>query len=661
MTRGIIKKMHMHRLKKGRVKQSIASVLLTIAFAGNASASGITDKIIRYMYDAFDALLVFIANLTISMIWHLMLGLKTMILLNPDPATLKPMITELSKVLIPVYVIGLMILAIYIFFISGSIEGRIKAKNMFWKLVLSMVLISLSLDIVKILLDLSNALSLRMMGDIVDVSNPRITALRDMGTLKNMTTLIFLLITFILALFIIAFRYLFTTLMCTILPITLFLYFFDYTKDRGIKYLKYTSIAIFTPVVQAMMLSITITAINSAPPQSGISGAAITIFVLGGCALMIAVAPIIMFGIHAWIGTAIAGAGAILAFKRPALGGLMVGTGSAMAGLGPSAGIAGGTAYFFGKSHIASIQGLKRSKQPVEQRPSRWQNLKDKTNQKTDWAKTKLETQAQRGVFAGRYSSPESLRQKLKDNGVVDSGGKWTAGDKKVILNPKFDSNAGLDDHLQKVKWMDKHAGQNLGKITHLYGDAEQYAHETSKKLKGMTESNADSWIKNNQRELFDKGMVPAGLTDLDSPSAQRQTRQHIKSVGHQIDTGIDDGTIKAADIANGKVYSNQDVGKIMSDYNTEQVLAPDIEAKLPATEKANALDYAKKSVNPDGSLNRYTLENQLTTAGVGNTEIKEIAAKWRDRKFTEPENFEEKNKAVQYANEKLKRKVDRT
>jgi len=281
--------------------------------------------------------------------------LKWMIMWNPNPDDIKPMVDDFIQILIPVYAMIITILGIYIIFLSISPSGRARAKSMFWKTFLSMVLVSISLEIFKILLAISEALAHRMLAGVVTTRLPQFMLVLALNP-YTLFMMYFWLAQFILAaLFVVALRYLLVLLLCAMFPFTLFLYFFEFTKDIGSKLLRYTIVAIYTQVVQALMLAITVISMNTVGLGSSTSENLVYAFLLIGGNLMIILAPLIMLGVMKWIGGALAGIGMVVSFVNPAIGGIMTAAGGVAAGMGPGAMMAGGTAYGLGKAYRGAL------------------------------------------------------------------------------------------------------------------------------------------------------------------------------------------------------------------------------------------------------------------------------------------------------------------
>jgi len=356
------------RLNKAKI---LAITLIVLVLSGTASSwdpvgwikEHVVDWIIEQIKKIPERFVSWFVDVMVNFIQGMLAFLKDMIMKNPDPDDIKPLVEDFMEILVPVYVVIIVVLGIYIIFVSISPSGRAKAKSIFWKILLSMVLVSLSLQIFEILLTISEALAQRMMAGTVTTNIPQFTGLRltsPWSILALVMLLFFIVIP--LALISIGLRYILVLVFCAIFPFTLFLYFFEFTKSTGAKILRYTMAAIFAQVVQALMLTVTILSINSVSMQN-VSHDVTTAhmwLIAGGC-LMIALAPLLMMGLMQWIGGAIAGIGMVVSFVHPVLGSAMVSAGAVAAGMGPGGLVAGGTAYGLGRMYRQSA-GLDKEK-----------------------------------------------------------------------------------------------------------------------------------------------------------------------------------------------------------------------------------------------------------------------------------------------------------
>ncbi|RLI93393.1 MAG: hypothetical protein DRO89_00065 [Candidatus Altiarchaeales archaeon] len=377
------------RLNKAEI---LAIALIVLILSGTASSEApwewVYSHTVGWVIDQIKSIPVrfrdWFMNAVIVNIQKILGLLKDIIMWNPDPDDIKPMVDDFMEILIPVYAMIIIILGIYIIFISTTPAGRARAKSIFWKILLSMVLVSLSLEIFKILLGISEALALRMLAGTITTDFPQFEGLRLMNPATVFFLLIGLCIILIITAIVTAIRCLIVLLACAIFPFTLFLYFFEFTKDIGSKLLRYSIAAIFTQPVQALMLAITIISMDSVGMQNASFSVTIAhIFLVSGGTIMIALAPLIMLGLMKWIGGALAGIGIVVSFVHPVLGSAMVAAGSIAAGMGPGGLIAGGTAYGLSKTYMQAAgirtRGMeRRARKRMEKREKKEEKRRKK-------------------------------------------------------------------------------------------------------------------------------------------------------------------------------------------------------------------------------------------------------------------------------------------
>ena len=282
--------------------------------------------------------------------------LSECILMNPDITVFKPFVNDIISLLFPIYVVAIVITGVYIIFLSTSPESRARAKLMLIRLIMGMAMVTVSLSIYELLLNLAQAIAGKLLaGWIIGGGG---------GGLAVMTILvvaaaifwyisIFILPTLVvIALISLFFRYFLVCLMAVLFPLTLFFYFFEFTKNIGTNMMRFTMMAIFTQPVQALMLVIMIIGLQNVE----LSGGGIIALVIGIAGLiMFIAAPLMMMGLMNWIGGAVAGAGMMVAFKRPWLGAALTSVGGIGSGMGPEAFVAGGSALVLG-GHYARMR-----------------------------------------------------------------------------------------------------------------------------------------------------------------------------------------------------------------------------------------------------------------------------------------------------------------
>jgi len=285
-------------------------------------------------------------------------SIKKLILLNPDPASVAPLMDSYLDLMHPVFVLSIIIIGFYLIFMSGSPGGRSKAKTMFWKLLLTMILVSLSLEIFKILLAISEGLTMKVLAGVEYNS-------LDFSFIENVAfvfVMILLAPVFTLTLISIGIRYILVLVTAALFPITIFLYLFELPiigvmgKEIGAKLWRWTIGVIYAQVIQGIMLAITVVSFTSISEVSGWGNLGAIFMGMGGF-LMIAFAPLMAMQVLAWIGSAFMSAGMAVSFVNPAMGFAMTAMGGLMMGQGPASSLmAGGGAAGMG---FASILGKK--------------------------------------------------------------------------------------------------------------------------------------------------------------------------------------------------------------------------------------------------------------------------------------------------------------
>ncbi len=173
-------------------------------------------------------------------------GFENFLLVNPsfsDPR-IATMTSYTISILEPLYVTAIILLGIYIIFISGSPLGRAKAKASLIKLILSMILISVSPAILQLLLSMSNGLSQNIlslapanfleMHEETTANFARMT--QNVGVGNVNLGVLFIMFSYLLTLgaflSLIA-RYFLVIVLGILFPVSIFLFGFSLTRDIG--------------------------------------------------------------------------------------------------------------------------------------------------------------------------------------------------------------------------------------------------------------------------------------------------------------------------------------------------------------------------------------------------------------------------------------------
>jgi len=329
------------------------SILIFYIFSSGTVLSGPGEAVNSFP----DRTLESASNYFVLEINSLIETMRDYILYYPDPYDVKGMVDGFIRILIPLYVIAIIITGIYILFVSISPEGRARAKNMILKLILSMILVSMSMELYYLLITISKALAYGMSsGAYINTSLlPRETRAElvllwlFVGFITVIGWLVMALIKFLILLF------------AALFPFTIFFYLFDLTKSVGATLFKWTLMSAFSPVIMMLMLNIASHTLSMFY-QLGKGEMFVAVFIIGGAFLLIALSPLMMLGILKWVGGAIAGVGVYMAMtgEIPILeksvpgareiGAAMTAVGGVGAGMGPGSLMAAGAAYSFGRA-----------------------------------------------------------------------------------------------------------------------------------------------------------------------------------------------------------------------------------------------------------------------------------------------------------------------
>lgn len=300
-------------------------------------------------------------------------GASAMILLNPDLKAINPAFQMYRDFLYPFFMLYLVLGAFYLLFMAGSPSGRGRAKSMFWKLMLAMIMVTLSPQLFKIIMTIAHDLAqsiLAIASSSVGIS-PGGLVLVAVGMAPLAIGPGFILFTVLFAFAVILFlisvglRWLGVLILAAVFPITIFFYFFEppiiggFTKPLADTLMKSTFTYIFAQTLQALMLAIAFTALGSIPlnnPAAAILQMGIAIVGL----VMVGAAPLMMMDIMTWIGGAMMAAGMALSLAPGGMiaGAALTGIGGSMMGMGPGSLWAAGGSLSMGMARRASAAAL---------------------------------------------------------------------------------------------------------------------------------------------------------------------------------------------------------------------------------------------------------------------------------------------------------------
>lgn len=285
----------------------------------------------NFLESTADAILKFFAELAgrlvfLGMIWTKINIIKYEVydnlpsyLLN-DPPLNNPEITAITgyfiKILEPLYVTAIVLTGMYLLFFSGTPRGRSRAKTMLIKLVVGMVVVSLTMPIMQIIFSISSALTQNVLSlgplDIgynykkgIDYLNHKTADLVWINIAVAGPVFILSLILVSGIFIMLAARFFILILLVMFFPFTVFLSLFNFTKNIGKAFLKHMLFWTFLPLGYALVL---VTIAASSMSLSGIMVDLADIISLSG-AVLVLFFPFIMFKLIDWI-TVVAVSGA---------------------------------------------------------------------------------------------------------------------------------------------------------------------------------------------------------------------------------------------------------------------------------------------------------------------------------------------------------------
>lgn len=310
------------RLKNRIMKRILIFVLVSLLLISLVTAAveeSRLDEFLKSIADTIEKSLtetirrVIIASMVTSKVNELRDATYTNIdesLLNDPPLTdpkIEGFINFFIFLLQPVFVFGIISVGFYLIFFSGSPRGRSKAKSMLLKLIIGMAIISLSVEIIQLMLNTSNTITSEILkqytGDFTSMHKATIDYFQSQMTrfmlIDVAISIPFLILTvlFSIAVFaVLLLRYLLIILLAVIFPVAVFFSFFYLTESIGRILLKQLLFWIFLPVGYAIALIVIAVGGNAIlaliPEISNIIN-------ISGTLLLI-ISPLIVFGLINW-------------------------------------------------------------------------------------------------------------------------------------------------------------------------------------------------------------------------------------------------------------------------------------------------------------------------------------------------------------------------
>ena len=257
----------------------LSGIATGVAWFGEASAQretvnlefrGAFIQIIYYLLYG-----TFAGNQTDSGLLKIYQNLEGMVLMNP-PIFYKMIYQTIRYFIIilePLYLTAFLCVCVYLIFLSGSPQGRTKAKNLLPVLVASIVAISLSYQILMVMFSASNDLCKGIIdAGKVDMSKLFLETIGDLARLFSAATLtsfdgglIFLILIFTLTLGLITMltlRYVILLFFTMIFPVGIFLYTIKGARRLGRVIIEQTALWTFVQVAITLIITTTSIGVN---------------------------------------------------------------------------------------------------------------------------------------------------------------------------------------------------------------------------------------------------------------------------------------------------------------------------------------------------------------------------------------------------------------
>jgi len=241
-------------------------------------------------------------------------NMPSLIKANPPMWGIKHFMGFFINLMQPFYIAAIMLTGFYILFVSQSPLNRAKAKKWFGKLIIGLVLISVSPLLVNLLYYVSGSLTSQIMNlaDITIALGSLQAAAQDLFDTFVKITLIhryggielFLLDTVLLmALYLILFvRYVMAGVMAVLLPVTIFFYSWGLTRNVGKMMFEQTIIWIFLQLgwaVGLLIISIAVATLPAISPNLPLE------FIYATSLIFMFAVPFMIMGVMNWMGLSI--------------------------------------------------------------------------------------------------------------------------------------------------------------------------------------------------------------------------------------------------------------------------------------------------------------------------------------------------------------------
>lgn len=348
------------RGRRSKMKNKIILAVIAVLTFGAAitNAQELCNSMVGILSGACLVFLVF--KILFESILKMFFAATAMLIqMNPDLTVINPMFRAYIDFLGPIFLISILLTTFYLLFVSGSPAGRARAKDMLRKLLICMILVTLSPQIFQLMMDLCYAMTMMMLssGAEIDMSD----AMIGIFFVVAIGLIPILLVIWCLTLVSIAIRWIGVLIMASLFPMTIFFHFFEppiiggVTKSAGRTLWQWTIGFLLAQPAQGLMLALTMIGFNGVKLAAVDSGAIgyfaanyLSYLMVVAGMIMIIIAPLLVMQLLEWVGGAAMMAGMSMALGPNsgkagiAAGGALTAAGGMMMGQGPASMMAAG-------------------------------------------------------------------------------------------------------------------------------------------------------------------------------------------------------------------------------------------------------------------------------------------------------------------------------
>ncbi|MFH0861494.1 MAG: hypothetical protein V1875_00550 [Candidatus Altiarchaeota archaeon] len=207
----------------------------------------------------------------------------------------------IMQLIMPFLVFAILYTAVKLVFVSHSAQERSSAKNQLHNLVIGLILIPMSPHLYQLLIDANHAMTLQLLIDPAgtlmsipgdhDLAGRVGTYVSEANEVKYVLLLCCAMVVSILAVTIIFLREMLVIFFGILMPLTIFLYLFDFSKSLGRKFLKYSITWALVPVIMSVWIIVAVVLMNQGMSDV-LSNLSFTIVFMS----MIVISPLIITG-----------------------------------------------------------------------------------------------------------------------------------------------------------------------------------------------------------------------------------------------------------------------------------------------------------------------------------------------------------------------------